>query len=101
MAALRTTPSAAAGTLTLEGSARSLISAIGESMAAARAGATSQAALSTAAQSSRDQAHGVSIDEEMVNLVTFQRAYEAAARAMTAVDEALDTLINRTGVVGR
>ncbi len=101
MAALRTSLSAAGGTATLEGAARSLVSAIGESMAAARAGAISQAALSNAAQSSRDQAHGVSIDEEMVNLVTFQRAYEAAARAMTAVDEALDTLINRTGLVGR
>ena len=47
------------------------------------------------------QTHGVSIDEEMVNLITYQRAYEAAARVMTAVDQSLDTLINRTGVVGR
>ena len=45
--------------------------------------------------------HGVSVDEEMVNLLTYQRAYEAAARVMTAIDQNLDTLINRTGVVGR
>ncbi len=48
------------------------------------------------------EAHaGVDVDEEMVNMLTFQRAYEGAARALTAVDQALDTLINRTGLVGR
>jgi flagellar hook-associated protein 1 FlgK len=44
---------------------------------------------------------GVNIDEEMANLLTYQRAYEAAARVLTSIDEALDTLINRTGLVGR
>ena len=44
---------------------------------------------------------GVSIDEEMTNLVQYQHAYSAAARMITAIDEALDVLINRTGVVGR
>jgi flagellar hook-associated protein 1 FlgK len=44
---------------------------------------------------------GVNIDEEMANLLTYQRAYEAAARVLTAIDDALDTLINRTGLVGR
>jgi len=33
--------------------------------------------------------------------VAFQTAYNAAARVMTSVDEMLDTLINRTGIVGR
>lgn len=39
---------------------------------------------------------GVNVDEEMVNLVQFQRGYEAAARVIRAVDEMLDTLVNRT-----
>jgi flagellar hook-associated protein 1 FlgK len=43
----------------------------------------------------------VDIDEENVNMLTFQTAYQGAARVMTAVDEMLDTLINRTGIVGR
>jgi flagellar hook-associated protein 1 len=43
---------------------------------------------------------GVSMDEEMANMVRFQRGYQAAARALTTMDEALDTLINRTGRVG-
>lgn len=44
---------------------------------------------------------GVSLDEEMANMIRFQHAYNAAARMMTAVDETLDTIINRLGVVGR
>jgi len=40
-------------------------------------------------------------DEETISLLTYQTAYQAAARVLTAVDEALDVLINRTGLVGR
>lgn len=43
----------------------------------------------------------VDVDEEMVTMLAVQRAYEGAARMLTAVDQALDTLINRTGLVGR
>ncbi|NCT91415.1 flagellar hook-associated protein FlgK [Cellulomonas sp. APG4] len=43
----------------------------------------------------------VDLDEESVNMLAYQRAYEGAARVLTAVDEMLDVLINRTGVVGR
>ena len=49
----------------------------------------------------RDSVKGVNLDEEMVNLVQAQHAYSAAARLMTAVDETLETLIMRTGLVGR
>ncbi|MBC7293671.1 MAG: hypothetical protein H5T84_06165, partial [Thermoleophilia bacterium] len=38
---------------------------------------------------------GVSLDEEMVNLIQYQYAYQAAARVINVVDEMLDTLINR------
>ena len=59
--------------------AQSLASAVGDQMSAA----------------------GVSLDEDTANLLVVQRAYEGAARVLTAVDQALDTLINRTGLVGR
>jgi flagellar hook-associated protein 1 FlgK len=49
----------------------------------------------------RRSASGVNMDEEMVNLVAEQKAYAAAARVITTVDEMLDVLINRTGTVGR
>ena len=43
----------------------------------------------------------VSLDEENVSMLAFQTAYQGAARVMTAIDQMLDTLINRTGIVGR
>jgi flagellar hook-associated protein 1 FlgK len=49
----------------------------------------------------QESVSGVSLDEETANLLVIQRAYEGAARVLTAVDQALDTLINRTGIVGR
>lgn len=50
---------------------------------------------------SRDAISGVQLDEECMNLMHYNQSYTAAARLMTTLDEALDTLINRTGVVGR
>lgn len=44
---------------------------------------------------------GVSLDEEMTNMLLFQRSYQAAARVITTIDEMMDTLVNRTGMVGR
>src|SRR5690625_1752126 len=43
----------------------------------------------------------VSLDEEMTNMIKFQRAYNAAARSMTTIDEMLDRIINGMGLVGR
>ncbi len=45
-------------------------------------------------------AGGVSLDEELTELITAQRSYEASARIMTAIDEMLRTLMT-TGLVGR
>lgn len=49
----------------------------------------------------REGVRGVNIDEEMIAMVQAQHAYSASARLMTAIDEMLQTLISRTGVVGR
>ena len=56
--------------------------------------------LTNAVNERRQSAGGVSLDEEMANLVRFQRGYQASARAMSTIDELLDVLINRTGRVG-
>jgi len=50
---------------------------------------------------SRQSISGVSLDEEMSNLIKYQHAYGAASRFMTTTDELLNKLINSTGIVGR
>lgn len=52
-------------------------------------------------QTSKDEISNVSLDEEGVNIMQFQKAYNAAARLMTALDEAVERIINQMGTVGR
>jgi len=77
------------------------VSSLGVSTAAdiQRARVSETAAVTAAA--AQQSVAAVDGDEETINLLTYQTAYQAAARVMTAVDEALDVLINRMGLVGR
>lgn len=52
------------------------------------------------ASSLADSAGGVSLDQELTELIISQRAYEAASRLITTADEMLRTLMT-TGLVGR
>lgn len=49
----------------------------------------------------RESISGVSLDEEMTNMIRYQHAYTAAARIITTMDEMLDLIVNRLGLVGR
>ena len=49
----------------------------------------------------RKSTSGVNWDEELTNMLTFQKGYSASSRVLTTMDEMLDKLINGTGVVGR
>ena len=54
----------------------------------------SQAQLLAQAEAFRDKLSGVSLDEEALSLLEFQRAYEASARMVTVLDEMLQTAVN-------
>lgn len=58
------------------------------------------AAVADEISDSKDAISGVSLDEEGINLLQYQKSYAAAARLMTTLDEALETLLGM-GVVGR
>ena len=49
----------------------------------------------------RDEISGVNRDEETANMLIFQKSYNAAARIITTLDEMIDVIVNRMGIVGR
>jgi flagellar hook-associated protein 1 FlgK len=80
---------------------RKMIVELGVQTAVAIRNQDIQAVISTQVDAARESVAGVNIDEEMTNMLSFQHAYSAASRMVTAIDETLDQLINRTGLVGR
>lgn len=77
-----------------------LVEQVGAGVQNAQQSQTTAQAVVTTLSNQRQAVSGVSLDEEMTNLVTFQRGYQASARALTMMDEMLDTLINHTGTAG-
>ncbi len=61
---------------------------------------TLDASAQAAAASAQSSQESVDLDEENMNLIAYQHAYEGAARVMTTLDDMLDQLINHTGLVG-
>lgn len=80
---------------------RDFVAHVGAQTQAAQRRSDAQGVVVRDVTAARESVSGVDIDEELTNMVMYQRAYEGAARMLTAVDQALDTLINRTGLVGR
>ncbi len=80
---------------------RALVSDIGSATASAEKQAEA-ANLSYEQYSTQQQSiSGVSLDEEMTNMIMFQQAYNACSRVLTVMDEMLGVLIEKTGAVGR
>lgn len=82
----------------VEDSYQQLVNGFGSQVASVQRLGANQRALTGQVDNSREQLAGVNLDEETVNMLSAQHAYEAAARVMTTLDSVLDTLINRTGV---
>lgn len=60
-----------------------------------------QEALMVQIQNWRDSASGVDWNEELTNMIKYQKAFQSCSRCLTAMDECLDRLVNNTGTVGR
>ncbi|MFD0680762.1 MULTISPECIES: flagellar hook-associated protein FlgK [unclassified Paenibacillus] len=80
---------------------RAVVGQLGVQSQEAQRQATNQQVLVEQVEARRQSVSGVSMDEEMANMIKFQHAYNAAARAMTSYDEILDKVINSMGIVGR
>ncbi len=74
-----------------------LVTQIGSDVQAAQSAQQTSQALLSAIGNQRQSISGVSLDEEMTNLIQYQQAYQASARVMNAINETLNTLINQVG----
>jgi flagellar hook-associated protein 1 len=86
----------AGGTVTIDDSYRALVARLGVESQQAQTLVESQDVLTRHIDTARQGIMGVSIDEEMTNLVKHQHAYSASAKVISVVNEMLDTLVNRT-----
>ena len=80
---------------------RELVVGLGVEAQTAQRRVEIQQAITAQVDAARQSAAGVDLDQELAEMLGVQHAYSAAARLMTAIDEAIDTLVNRTGLVGR
>jgi len=85
---------------TVDTSYAGLVRTVGADVQSATNTYATASSVLTSISGQRQSVSGVSLDEEMSNLIKFQRGYQAAARALTTMDDILNTLINSTGRVG-
>jgi len=73
---------------------RKMIVAMGVESATASSNLGTQSVVSSQVDSSRDAVSGVSIDEEMTNMLQFQHGYQAAGQLVSTINSMLDDLMN-------
>jgi len=71
-----------------------LVSDIGSTLQTAQTSARYQEDISANLTAYRESVSGVSLDEEMVNLIKYQNAFAAAAQLANVADEMMETVIN-------
>ncbi|HEY8475931.1 MAG TPA: flagellar hook-associated protein FlgK [Chloroflexota bacterium] len=103
LAALKYDVTAGGGTSgkTINGEYEEFITRLGSDARAAEGLVENQDVLLHHLRRRRESVSGVSIEEETARLIQAQRTFQAASRALTALDEMLNKLINQTGLVGR
>ncbi len=101
IAALKSVKGMSAGTATLNEFYNAQISDLGVTTQRASNNSYQHGLVSKALSDQRESVVGVSLDEEAANMAKAQKAYQAAARILTAYDELLDLVINNMGLVGR
>jgi len=78
-----------------------MMGALGAKAQKVETGVITQGLLVKELRNRRDSISGVSVDEEVAQLIRQQHAFSAASRVITIADEVIDTIINRMGLAGR
>jgi flagellar hook-associated protein 1 FlgK len=79
---------------TLKSGYQSMINTLASKAATAKGESASSRAVRETLQAQREALSGVSLDEEAINLMKYQRAYQGAARVVAAIDELMQTLLS-------
>ena len=96
-----TTGDRSIGDVSLESYYNNAMSALGVDSEATTSKVTAQADILTQVSNWRSSTSGVNWNEELTNMLEFQKGFSACSRCLTTMDEMLDKLINSTGTVGR
>ncbi|WP_350344126.1 flagellar hook-associated protein FlgK [Proteinivorax tanatarense] len=87
--------------VTFDGYYRSVIAELGIETDESFQMMENQKALANQFDMRQEQIRGVSLDEEMTKMIQYQHSYVAASRFTNTIDEMIDTIVNRLGIVGR
>lgn len=91
----------ASGTVSMDEYYQSTILSVGSGGQDAERISENQRSLVASADAQRQAITGVSMDEEMTNMMRYKYAYDAAARALNVMDIMMETIIERMGLAGR
>lgn len=94
LAAFFDNPVTSLGSLSLDAFYDTTLSSLAQASASETAVAEEFAAFRDSLLNQRGQFSGVSLDEEAINIIQFQRSFQAAARLISIIDELLDVLLS-------
>lgn len=80
---------------------RDIVLTLGLEREASRTISSNQEFLIKSVDEKRKSISAVSLDEEMADMIKFQHSYSANSRVINAIDEMIETVVNRVGLVGR
>src|SRR5687768_2573017 len=94
IAALESQAVAALNGASMKESYQASVNGVATQAASARTGAQATRVVKETLEAQRESLSGVSLDEEAINLIRQQRAFQGAARVIAAIDEMMQTLLS-------
>lgn len=94
LAQLATEAESALNNQTFSGYYNQTVAAMGQELSSVNTQISNQEIVQTMIERQRDSVMGVSIDEEMTDLVKYQKAFQASAKLISTIDEMLDVILS-------
>jgi flagellar hook-associated protein 1 FlgK len=94
LAGLANAAQAGLGNQTFTQNFSATVAALGQSLASVNDQTVNQSAVTSMLSNQRSSISGVNIDEEMTNLMAFQKAFDASAKLISTVNDMLITVVN-------